>query len=89
MDTVTFSNYQNVILAIERTFWRTAAAKEDAIRAAGFPSVTRYYQLAVRLAGDPEALAADPQTVYRMRRICTRNGRSPYALGTHDENGVQ
>lgn len=84
MDTVT-----EAILGIERTFWRTASAKEDAIRAAGFASVTRYYQLAVRVLDDQDALAADPQTVYRMRRICSRNGRSPYALGIHDRNGVQ
>jgi hypothetical protein len=64
MDTVT-------MLGIERQFWRTAGAKEEAIRAHGL-TVTRYYQLLNRLLDDPAALAIDPQTVYRLRRIAHR-----------------
>ncbi len=61
-----------VILEIERQFWRTSGAKDDAIRALGL-TVTRYYQLLNHLLDDPAALAADPQTVYRLDRI--RRGR--------------
>lgn len=67
MDTVT-----EQIMAIERQFWRTPGAKDDAIRAMGL-SVTRFYQLLNRLLDDPAALAADPVTVYRLDRI--RRGR--------------
>lgn len=59
------------MLNIERQFWRTASAKEDAIRAAGY-SVVRYYQLLNRLLDDPAVLAADPVLVYRLRRITRR-----------------
>lgn len=57
-----------VILDIERRFWKTAEAKEDAIRAAGM-SVTRYYQRLNQLLDDPAVLAAEPQLVYRLRRL--------------------
>lgn len=70
MDTLT--EQQCAILAVEAQFWRTSGAKEDAIRAMGL-SVTRFYQLLNRLLDDPAALAADPQTVYRLDRI--RRGR--------------
>ncbi len=66
MDTVT--NQRRAILDIERQFWRTAGAKEDAIRALGL-SVTRYYQLLNQLLDDPVALAVDPVVVYRLQRI--------------------
>jgi hypothetical protein len=57
-----------VILGIERQFWRTEGAKEDAIRAAGY-SVVRYYQLLNRMLDDPAVLAADPTLAYRLRRL--------------------
>lgn len=70
MDTLT--DQQRAILDIERRFWRTAGAKDDAIRALGLTPV-RYYQVLNRLLDDPAALAADPQTVNRARRL--RTGR--------------
>lgn len=60
------------MLNIERQFWRTASAKEDAIRAAGYGSVVRYYQLLNQMLDDPAVLAAHPQLVYRLRRITRR-----------------
>lgn len=60
-----------VIFGIERQFWRTQAAKEQAIRAAGY-SVVRYYQVLSRMLDDPQVLAAEPQLVYRLRRISRR-----------------
>jgi len=64
VDTVT-------ILNIERQFWRTAGAKEEAIREHGI-TVTRYYQLLNRMLDDPAVLASDPQLVYRLRRLSRR-----------------
>jgi len=61
---------QRAILDLERQFWRTAGAKEDAIRGLGL-SPTRYYQLATQLLDHPAAMAAEPVTVKRMRRIST------------------
>jgi hypothetical protein len=66
MDTV---NQQ--ILALEKQFFRTAGAKDEAIKALGLTPM-RYYQLLNRLLDDPAALAAEPQLVYRLRRIAHR-----------------
>lgn len=68
MDSLT--DQQRQILDLERQFWRTAGAKEDAIRALGLTPV-RYYQLAAALIWTDAALAADPVTVKRLRRIAT------------------
>lgn len=67
----TLTDEQRAILALERQFWRTSGAKEDAIRAMGLSPV-RYYQLLVGLLDDPAALAAEPQLIYRLRRIARR-----------------
>lgn len=66
MDTLT--EQQRAILDLEAQFWRTAGAKEDAIRAMGL-SPTRYYQLLVALIQTEAAMAADPLLVKRLRRI--------------------
>ena len=66
MDTVT--ELESQILNLERIFWRTAGAKEQAIRDELGLSPTRYYQLLSRLLADP-GLVADPLTVQRLRRI--------------------
>lgn len=84
MDTVT--DQQREILAIEAQFWRTPGAKDDAIRAMGL-SATRYYQLLVALIDDPAVLAADPQLVYRLQRICRRSARTVYTESAALENG--
>lgn len=59
---------QRAILELERTFYRTAGAKEDDIRAMGLTPV-RYYQLLAALIQTDDALAADPILVKRLRRI--------------------
>jgi hypothetical protein len=69
MDTLTAQ--QRNILAVERQFWRTAEAKEQAIRDMGL-TVVRYYQLLNQMLGSQAVLAADPQLVYRLRRIAHR-----------------
>ena len=70
MDTVTDDD----ILAMEQQFWKTQAAKEDQIRAAGLSPV-RYYQRLNRLLDDPGILPDHPQAVYRLRRL--RDARRP------------
>lgn len=59
------------ILAFERQWWKHAGTKEQAIRDRFDISATRYYQLLNAIIDRPEALAADPMTVKRLRRMRT------------------
>lgn len=72
------------ILALEREWWRYAGAKEQAIRERLDLSATRYYQLLNALIDTPEAMAADPVLVKRLRRQRAQRVRSGSArrLGT-------
>ena len=64
------------ILAFERQWWKHAGTKEQAIRDHFDISATRYYQLLNAIIDRPEALAADPMTVKRLRRMrATRMAR--------------
>ena len=60
------------VLALEGRPWRTAGAKERAVREELGLSGTRYYQLLNALLDRPEALAHDPLLVNRLRRIRER-----------------
>lgn len=57
------------ILAFERQWWKHAGVKEQAIRELFDMSATRYYQVLNALIDTPEALAADPMLVKRLRRL--------------------
>ncbi len=58
------------ILAFERQWWKYAGgSKEDAIKELFSMSATRYYQVLNTLVDRPEALAADPMLVKRLRRL--------------------
>ena len=57
------------ILEFERQWWKYAGAKETAIRESFDMSATRYYQVLNALVDRPEALAADPMLVKRLRRL--------------------
>jgi hypothetical protein len=57
------------ILAFERQWWKYAGAKEEAIKELFGMSATRYYQVLNALVDRPEALAADPMLVKRLRRL--------------------
>jgi hypothetical protein len=57
------------ILAFERQWWKFAGSKEEAIRELFSMSATRYYQVLNTLVDRPEALAADPMLVKRLRRL--------------------
>ncbi|PZA20440.1 DUF3263 domain-containing protein [Modestobacter versicolor] len=72
------------ILAFERQWWRFAGAKEAAIRERFGMSATRYYQVLNALVDRPEALAADPLLVRRLRRMraARQRQRSGRVLGS-------
>ena len=57
------------ILEFERQWWKYAGAKEQAVRDKFDMSSTRYYQVLNALVDRPEALAADPMLVKRLRRL--------------------
>ena len=57
------------ILEFERQWWKYAGAKEQAVREKFDMSSTRYYQVLNALIDRPEALAADPLLVRRLRRL--------------------
>ncbi|GAA1501842.1 DUF3263 domain-containing protein [Streptomyces synnematoformans] len=57
------------VLALEKRAWPAPGAKERAIRERLGLSPTRYYQVLNALLDDPRALAHDPVTVQRLRRV--------------------
>ncbi|CAM3353764.1 DUF3263 domain-containing protein [Nocardioides dubius] len=71
------------ILEFERQWWKYAGAKEQAIRERFDMSSTRYYQVLNALIDKPEALAADPLLVRRLRRLraARQRQRSARRLG--------
>ncbi|HTZ45539.1 MAG TPA: DUF3263 domain-containing protein [Jatrophihabitans sp.] len=68
-DAAGLSRRDREILAFERQWWKYAGAKEQAIRELFDMSATRYYQVLNALIDTPEALAADPMLVKRLRRL--------------------
>lgn len=69
------------ILAFERQWWKYAGAKEDAIKELFAMSATRYYQVLNALVDRPEALAADPMLVKRLRRLRASRQRRALPVG--------
>jgi hypothetical protein len=60
---------ERAVLALEGRGWATPGAKERAIREELGLAPVRYYQLLNALLDAPRALAADPVTVNRLRRV--------------------
>ncbi|MEW1903686.1 MULTISPECIES: DUF3263 domain-containing protein [unclassified Streptomyces] len=60
---------EQALLAVERRSWPGPGAKERAVREGLGLSPIRYYQLLNALLDDPRALAHDPVTVNRLRRV--------------------
>jgi hypothetical protein len=77
------SRREHEMLTFERQWWRSAGAKETAIRETFGVTPTRYYQVLNALVDRPAALAADPLLVRRLRRLrsARRRGRSSEILG--------
>jgi hypothetical protein len=73
MDSLT--DLERQILAMEAQWWATCAGKDEAIRAAGLTPV-RYYQILAQLIRSEAALAHDPVTVNRLRRIAASRASS-------------
>jgi hypothetical protein len=67
---------QRAIIDFERQWWKHAGAKEQAIRDRFEISATRYYQVLNALLDEPAALAYDPVTVQRLRRLRSARVRS-------------
>ncbi|OEJ95637.1 DUF3263 domain-containing protein [Streptomyces thermolilacinus] len=63
------SDRERAVLAMERRSWPGPGAKERAIREQLDLSPARYYQLLNALLDDERALAHDPVTVNRLRRL--------------------
>lgn len=57
------------ILEVEKSWWRIAATKEQAIRKELGVTPTRYYLILNQLVDDPRAFRAEPQLVDRLRRL--------------------
>lgn len=60
---------ERAVLSLERRSWAGPGAKERAIREQLGISPVRYYQLLNALIDDRRALAEDPVTVNRLRRV--------------------
>ncbi|MFI5780982.1 DUF3263 domain-containing protein [Nocardia sp. NPDC051570] len=73
------------VLDFERKWWKYAGAKEEAIRELFGMSATRYYQVLNAIVDKPEALAADPMLVKRLRRLraSRQKARAARRLGFH------
>lgn len=63
------SDRDRAMLEFERQWWKFAGSKEEAIRQQFDMSGTRYFQILNDLIDRPEALAADPLLVKRLRRM--------------------
>ncbi|NIL77680.1 DUF3263 domain-containing protein [Rhodococcus sp. B10] len=61
--------YELKMLEIEKRFYKSQAGKEVDIALELMISPVRYYQLLNELLDNPEALAAEPVLVNRLRRI--------------------
>ncbi|MDQ3985091.1 MAG: DUF3263 domain-containing protein [Actinomycetota bacterium] len=57
------------ILDFERSWWKHAGAKDQAIRERFGVSATRYYQLLNELLENPAAMTHDPILVKRLKRL--------------------
>ncbi len=77
------------ILDFERSWWKHAGVKEQAIRERFGMSATKYYQVLNELLENPDALAHDPILVKRLKRLRTYRQRQRVArlLGAEYQPG--
>lgn len=73
--TTPLTDDEHAMLDLERHWFKFAGAKETAVRDRFGCSSTRYYQRLSALIDRPEALAADPMLVRRLRRLRTERQR--------------
>ena len=67
------------IRQFERQWWKYSGAKEAAIKDLFDMSATRYYQVLNALIDNPDALAADPMLIKRLRRLRSQRQRTRHA----------
>ena len=67
------------ILDFERSWWKHAGVKEQAIKERFDMSATRYYQLLNELLENSAAMAHDPILVKRLKRLRTYRQRQRVA----------
>jgi hypothetical protein len=79
--TVGLSRREHEMLTFERQWWRRPGAKETAIRDRFGVTPTRYYQVLNALVDRPDALAADPLLVRRLRRLRLARQRTRSSQG--------
>jgi hypothetical protein len=79
------------ILDFERSWWKHAGVKEQAIKERFDMSATRYYQLLNELLEKPAAMAHDPILVKRLKRLRTYRQRQRVArlLGAEYSPGAR
>lgn len=70
---------QTRILDFERSWWKHAGVKEQAIKDNFDVSATKYYQLLNDLLEEPSAAAYDPILVKRLKRVRTYRQRQRVA----------
>ena len=78
---VGLSRREHEMLTFERQWWRRPGAKETAIRDQFGVTPTRYYQVLNALVDRPDALAADPLLVRRLRRLRLARQRTRSSQG--------
>jgi Protein of unknown function (DUF3263) len=76
------SRREHEMLTFERQWWRRPGAKETAIRDRFGMTPTRYYQVLNALVDRPDALAADPVLVGRLRRLRLARQRTRSSRGS-------
>jgi hypothetical protein len=83
------SDKEVAMLDFERSWWKHAGAKEQAIREGFGISATRYYEMLNELLEKPEAAVHDPILVKRLKRLRTYRQRQRVArlLGTEYSSG--
>lgn len=60
---------EKAVLDFERSWWKHAGVKEQAIKERFDMSATRYYQLLNELLEKPAAMGYDPILVKRLKRL--------------------
>jgi hypothetical protein len=78
--TATLAERDRAILALERLWWQHAGGKETAIRDQFDMTATQFYQRLNQLIDTEAALAFDPLTVRRLRRMRAQRFAGPLSL---------
>lgn len=72
-----FTDADAAMLKFENRAWSSSGRKDSCIREEFHLTATRYYQRLNALLDNPDAAAAEPMTINRLRRVRARlRGRS-------------